>query len=319
MTGPDLTASVIVPARDSASTLPRSLACLKEQEVEFEYEVIVVDDGSRDGTPRVAEHAGPTVRLVRQDGAGPGPARNRGVAESAGAVLAFCDADCYPTPGWLAAGVGALREADLVQGCVLPDPAAEMGPFDRSLWITQPTGLWETANLFVTRRLFDQLGGFESWLEPRAGKALAEDVFFGWRAARLGARTGFCPEALVHHAVFPQRAAEYVAERRRREHFPEMLRKVPELRAEFLYARLFLDRRTAALDAALAGVAASLGLRRLAPLAAALPYLGLVASRARWDWYRAFALKVAAVHIAADLMSAWSLLRGSVRTRTAVL
>jgi glycosyltransferase involved in cell wall biosynthesis len=319
LTGPDLTASVIVPARNSAETLRRTLTCLKEQEVDFGYEVIVVDDGSSDGTPELVRAAGDPIRLVRQEGAGPAAARNRGVAESGGTALAFCDADCYPTRTWLAAGVEALQEATLVQGPVLPDPAAEIGPFDRSLWIARPTGLWETANLFVTRGLFERLDGFEDWLEPRMGKALAEDVWFGWRARRLGVRTAFCAEALVHHAVFPQRAAEYIAERRRREHFPELVKKIPELRAEFLYARLFLDRRTAALDAALLGTGSALALRRLAPVAAALPYVWLVGRRARWDWYRAFALKVAAVHIAADLVSAWSLLRGSLRSRVLVL
>jgi hypothetical protein len=83
------------------------------------------------------------------------------VAESSGTALAFCDADCYPTKGWLAAGVRALEHAELVQGKVVPEPEVAMGPFDRSLWVTSSVGLWETANLFVTRDLFERVGGFE--------------------------------------------------------------------------------------------------------------------------------------------------------------
>ena len=115
-------------------------------------------------------------------------------------ALAFCDADCFPEKGWLSAGVRALEGAELVQGRVLPDPGAEMGPFDRSLWIGKEVGLWETANLFVTRALFDRVGGFEDWPRVAEGKAMAEDVWFGWRAKRSGARSSFCPEALAYHA-----------------------------------------------------------------------------------------------------------------------
>lgn len=60
--------------------------------------------------------------------------------------------------------------------------------------------MYETANLLVTRELFDRIEGFEDWLPARLGKPLAEDVWFGWRARRAGARTAFCSEAIVHHA-----------------------------------------------------------------------------------------------------------------------
>lgn len=319
MTREAIRASVIVAARDAQDTLPRMLECLQEQDADFPYEVIVVDDGSSDRTPQLAESAGEPVRLLRQDSAGPAAARNRGVAEGRGATLAFCDADCFPTGGWLSAGVRALETAELAQGKVLPDPTAVIGPFDRSLWIDGEGGLWETANLFVTRELFERVGGFEDWLEPVAGKRLAEDVWFGWRAKRLGARSAFCPEALVHHAVFGQRAMEYVGERTRRRHFPEIVKRIPELRRDFLWARLFLNRRTAALDAALVGGAAALAFRRTEPLAAIVPYLWFVGRRARWRWYGAFAAKVAAADVAADLVSAWALLRGSVNSRCPVL
>jgi glycosyltransferase involved in cell wall biosynthesis len=298
---------VIVPARNAEATLPRTLAALAAQAGAPAFEVIVVDDGSSDSTARVAEEAG--AKVLRQAAAGPAEARNRGVAASSGAVLAFCDADCFPAPGWLAAGVSALDRADLVQGHVRPDPDAELGPFDRSLWITYEVGLWETANLFVTRALFERAGGFEDWLRPVAGKAMAEDVWFGWRAKRAGARSAFCPEALAHHAVFPRPLREYVLERRRLRHFPEMAARMPELRDAFLHRRWFLNRRTLALDLALAGTAAALLTRSPLPLAAWIPYAHGARRPAR----------VAAVDLAADLVGAWALARGSARSGAAVM
>ena len=308
---------MIVPARDAEVTIGRTLECLRGQQAPFEYEVLVVDDGSRDRTPDIAAAAGEPVRLLSQDPAGPAAARNRGCAAARGAALAFCDADCFPEPGWLASGVRALEQADLVQGRVGPDPGAVLGPFDRSLWIDHEVGLWETASLFVSRELFDRVGGFEDWLRPVAGKAMAEDVWFGWRAKRAGARSAFCAEAVAYHAVFSRGARDYVAERRRARHFPEMVARMPELRQAFLYRRVFLSRRSAALDAALLGAGAGLVLRRAWPLVAVLPYMGLLRARARP--HGRSGAHVAAVEVAADLVGAWSLALGSLRTRQPVL
>jgi glycosyltransferase involved in cell wall biosynthesis len=302
--------SVIVPARDAEATLPRTLAALAVQDLDEPYEVVVVDDGSVDRTAELAMAAPGPVQVVRQDPLGPAEARNRGVAESEGPALAFCDADCFPTPGWLRAGLTALESADLVQGHVLPDPGAELGPFDRTIWILFEVGLYETANLFVTRDTFDRTGGFEEWLVPEIGKALAEDVWFGWKARRLGARTAFAADALAHHAVFPRGWAEYVGERRRLRYFPAMARKVPELREHFFYRRLFLTRRTAALDLALAGAVGAALLHSPVPLLAAAPYARMALRRPP---------SAVPVDVAADLVGFQSLIKGTLRYRSPLL
>ncbi len=310
-------ASVIVPAHDAQATLSKTLERLRAQEAPFAYEVIVVDDGSRDATAEIAAAAGEPVRVVRKQSTGAGDARNRGVAESRARALAFCDADCFPAAGWLAAGVRALEHASLVQGKVLPEPGVRIGPFDRSLWITHEGGLWETANLFVTRELFDLVGGFGGSLAPLGERPFGEDVRFGWRAKRMGARSAFCAEALSHHAVFPQRAGAHVAERRRLRHFPLLVDAVPELREAFLYRRVFLSPRSAAFDVACGGVLAALALRRPWPLLAALPYARALRSSVRA--HPQLMSEVAAAELAADLLGALALARGSFEARTAVL
>jgi glycosyltransferase involved in cell wall biosynthesis len=315
-------ASVIVPARDARPTLARTLRALAGQELDGGFEVMVVDDGSRDGTADVARAAdGPaTVTVIEQPASGPAAARNLGVARARGTLLAFCDADVFPAPGWLAAGVSALRSADLVQGRVLPDPAARLGPFDRTIWITSQVGLWETANLFVTRRAFDAAGGFEEWITPRRGKALAEDVWFGHRALRQGARPAFCAQALAHHAVFRRGWRAYVVERTRLRYFPAMARQMPELRDSFLYRRLFLNPRSARFELALAAGGLAITTRRGAPLLAALPYARTVRTQAR----RAAAsdpsaTTTAAADVLADVVGWAALAAGSVRYRSPVL
>ena len=199
---PTPTISVVVPAYNAAATIGRTLEALLEQDLSEPYEVVVVDDGSDDGTDRIAASLSDRVRLERQPKQGPAQARTRGGRVAKAPVLAFTDADCVPRSDWLREGLGALEHADLVQGQVLPDPEAERTPYDRTITVRREYGLYEAANLFATRELFDELGGFVDWLPARIGKPLAEDAWFGWRAHRAGARVRFCAEATVHHAVF---------------------------------------------------------------------------------------------------------------------
>ncbi|HET9102213.1 MAG TPA: glycosyltransferase family A protein [Solirubrobacteraceae bacterium] len=317
--------SVIVPARDAEATLGRTLAALAAQQTTEAYEVIVVDDGSHDATAAIARAAPAPVTVVSQPAAGPAAARNLGARHARGDRLAFCDADVFPVPGWLAAGAAALARHELVQGRVAPDPDVPRGAFDRSLHIDGAVGLWETANLFVTRELFERVGGFQAWIAPRRGKALAEDVWFGHRALRAGARAGFSAEALAHHAVFSRHARGYVAERARLRFFPAMVARMPELRTAFLHRRVFLNPRTARFDLATAGALLATSPRararwRAAGLLAALPYARAVQiASARAPGRPPGRLGVAAADVAADAAGAAALAWGSLRYRSIVL
>jgi glycosyltransferase involved in cell wall biosynthesis len=310
-------ASVIVPARNAAPTLGATLAALAAQRTTAEFEVIVVDDGSTDDTAAIAESSPQAVRLVRSGGVGPGPARNAGVAVATGEALAFTDADCVPAPGWLEAGLEALAGADLVQGAVHADPAAAAGPFDRTVWVVAETGLYEGASLFCRRELFDRVGGFEDWLGARLGKPLAEDAWFGWRARRAGARTAFADAALVHHAVFARGAGAFVAERARLAYFPELARKMPELRETTFFGRWFVSKRSAAFDAAVLGAALAVRRRSPLPLIGAVPWACLVLGAAR-RWGRR-APEVAVAEAGADAVGAGALAIGSLRARAPLL
>jgi len=311
--------SVVIPAFDAAATIGATLAGLAAQQGCGALEVIVVDDGSADGTAAIAEAAGATV--LRLQRGGPAAARAAGVEASAAPLLGFVDADCEPEPGWAAAGVAALAHADLVQGRVIPDPEARLGPYDRTLWVEADVGLYQTANLLIRRDAYERAGGFTAWVDP-AGDArghFGEDVLLAWAARRAGARAAFAPDAVVRHAVFPRTAGEYVEERRRLAYFPELVRRVPELRTQPLLARAFLSRRTAALDLAAAGVLAALLARRPLPAVAAVPYSALLIKEARRRSRGRGTAKVAAADLAADLVGLASLASASIASRSPVL
>jgi glycosyltransferase involved in cell wall biosynthesis len=312
------TLSVVVPARDAAATIGAALDALAAQRGAPAFEVVVVDNGSVDGTARLAETHPVGARVLRRArGEGPGAARNDGVAAATGAVIAFTDADCEPAPDWLAAGLAALETsgAGFACGPIRPRPGPR-GPFDRTLEVGVETGLYETANLFARREWIERAGGFADTIE--AGAPFGEDAAMVWRARRAGARTVYAPAALVHHAVFPRDAAGFAAERERLRHFPALAREIPELRDAFFDRRLFLSRHTAAFDAALAGAVAAAAAGSPLPLLAALPYARRVRGRAR-QWPRHPAWRVAAVTVVADMVAAAALVRGSLEQRTPVL
>lgn len=295
--------SVIIPARDAAPTLEQTLRALAAQELDEPFEVLVVDDGSTDDTAAIAARWAPQVRLVRSPvSGGPGAARNRGAAAAGAPVLAFTDADCFPAPGWLAAGLRAVRDgADLVQGAVAPDPAAARTPFDRTVIVAADNGLYPTANLFVRRELFGAVGGFRDWLldhERRTGRRrltpldrrraraartpIGEDTLFAWEARRRGASPTFAPDALVHHAVVPGRLWDEILDRWHwARDMPGVAGLVPELRDTCFHRRWFFSRKTARFDVALGAVALALVTRRPLALVAAWPYADWILTEAR--------------------------------------
>jgi glycosyltransferase involved in cell wall biosynthesis len=92
--------SVVMPVYDGAATIARALDSVLAQNYPA-YEVIVVDDGSRDRTSEIVESYGRRVRHIRQENAGPSVARNRGVEVATGDWVAFLDADDWYYPSRL--------------------------------------------------------------------------------------------------------------------------------------------------------------------------------------------------------------------------
>jgi glycosyltransferase involved in cell wall biosynthesis len=311
--------SVVIPAHEAATTIGATLEGLAEQRGAGPIEVIVVDDGSADATAAIAAEHG--ARVIRRERGGPAAARAEGVEAAASGRIAFLDADCRPEPDWARAGLGALAAADLVQGRVRPDPESRLGPFDRTLWVDADVGLYQTANVFMTRDAYERAGGFTAWVGPDGDSRghFGEDVLLGWAARRAGARATFEPGAVVRHAVFPRGPREYASERRRLAYFPELVRRVPELRRAPLFGRLFLTSRTAALDLAVVSLLVAALRRRPLAAVAAVPYAWRLVHDARARARERSVAVVVAADLAADLVGLASLVRGSVASRSPVL
>lgn len=174
----DARISVIVPAYNAAATITACVESLVALDP-APFEILVVDDGSTDGTGMLAARAG--ARVVRlTENLGPGLARNAGAAAVTGDILAFTDADCTVPRAWLA-NADALLASDSFVGVTGPysgTSSPDLLPIliDHGVRFSQRT-LPEaiesaiTANLFVRRADFLAVGGFPEYRLPFAKKA----------------------------------------------------------------------------------------------------------------------------------------------------
>jgi glycosyltransferase involved in cell wall biosynthesis len=201
--------SVVIPARDEARTIGRTLEAVFAQEAPgVELEVLVVDDGSADGTAEVASGAGARVLRLgpRERGGSPGAARNRGAAAATGDPVIFLDADCAPASGWLDALLAAHERGEVVVGGALEAPAglpatARCDHYCGSYHVhpERPAGYVPNhtpANLSVRRDAFQAGGGFAEHLPLADGH---EELPWQARLSRRGDRIRFEPRAVVFH------------------------------------------------------------------------------------------------------------------------
>jgi glycosyltransferase involved in cell wall biosynthesis len=290
--------SVIVPVRNGVEDLGELLEALRRQSVPRElFEVVIGDDGS-DDRPERLETSDDWVRVRRGWPTNSYAARNRAVRASRGRVLAFCDADCRPEPGWLEAGLEALEHAELAAGEIrfaLPPRRTvwtllDMETFkDHARQVAASNA--ETANLFATRELYDRIGGFDDSL-PEHG-----DFDFAQRSVAAGAQLVYAPRARVLHPT-RDRARPflrtvwimhrwYAARETRAGRRPDGLKLrswiplVQPLRSRRRFGRsLVLDRRRLAEH----GVAPSFGeqLRALPIMYLLLPYFSGAAQARGW-------------------------------------
>lgn len=227
--------SVVVPAFNAGATIGALLDSLSRQEgVAFRFEVIVVDDGSRDDTAEVARrYAG--VKVLQQPNAGPAAARNRGAREARGDVLVFVDADCEPAPDWLAALVRPIAEngADAVKGVYRTRQRAWAARFAqlefegryRILARTRNISFVDSYSAAVRAEAFRAVGGFD----PHFPLADNEDVDFSFKLARQGCKMVFCPQAVVYHR-HPGGWRRYLALKLRRAYWrARVYRRFPEM------------------------------------------------------------------------------------------
>ena len=204
--------SVIVPTYERRDLVLEAVKALGRQEFDHPFEVIVVVDGSRDGTAdalQVTSWPFP-LRVIEQANQGLAHARNRGAGVAAGDILLFLDDDMTADPRLLAEHDRSHREGvDVVLGHVPLHPDSPPGfvSGDVGKWaegrrrrLAQPGAALTLHDLVggqlsVSRAAFDSVGGFDVQF-TRGGSFGNEDLDFGHRLLRSGFRCAFNPGAV---------------------------------------------------------------------------------------------------------------------------
>lgn len=200
--------SVVIPTRARWHILRRTLGALAEQGAQG-FETVVVADGTDQEVPSLEG-----VRVLRQEHAGPGAARNLAVAETARPLLLFMGDDMIPAPGFIGAHLArhAALPADevAVLGRIEWHPEVPRDGLHR--WLDWSGALFDyrliesqgaeevgwprfySSNVSLKRRLFDAAGGFD-----RDFFFDYEDLDFGYRLGQQGLRLLYEPGALTRH------------------------------------------------------------------------------------------------------------------------
>lgn len=205
----DFHPSVIIPARNEAGRIRRTIEALHAQDWAGRMEIIVVDDGSGDTTSEIARASGARVMTLAGEG-NPGRARNRGAELAGGDPLVFLDADCVPSEGWLNALLGAhAGGASIVGGALaMPDdlPLSARCDYYATGYHMHPrrprgpVANHSPANVSVRRTVFRETGGYEEAHPVADGH---EELAWQHRALQRGEQILFEPRAVVWHRNRP--------------------------------------------------------------------------------------------------------------------
>jgi len=195
--------SIIVPARDAASTLAACLDALGMQSLAEPHEIIVVDDGSKDATAEIARRAGVTCLTIPPSG--PAAARNYGAQRARGEILLFTDADCVPAMTWAAELSSVFRDVSVVgakgvyktsqSGLTPRFVQAEYASKYERMARQSSIDFIDTYSAAYRRDIFLANGGFDIAFPAPS----VEDQEFSFRLAKKGYRLVFVPKAVVYH------------------------------------------------------------------------------------------------------------------------
>ena len=208
MSDPNHYISVIIPVYNDSKSLDICLNALKKQTLEkSNFEIIVVDNASTDNIEKI-KNKYPEASFLYEDEPGSYSARNKGIINAKGNILAFTDADCIPSKDWLERGLKTISHKikdniGIVAGEVMyfVDDKENMTAVEvwemihkyHQEYFVKDFNFGLTANLFVMKGVIDEVGLFNRELKS------AGDLEWGQRAHKKGFKFHFDKELLVKH------------------------------------------------------------------------------------------------------------------------
>jgi glycosyltransferase involved in cell wall biosynthesis len=194
--------SIVVPVYNGAATIEACVRSLLVIEDPGElFEIVVVDNASSDHTMSILAGYRDRIRVLQERIRGASAARNAGIRDARGKIIAFTDADCIVEPEWLREIVPPLRarEVGIAGGPILSTlPCNRIEKFgerihDHRRAIEDATPSAITMNWASRRTVLEEAGLFDEWL------LRGQDADLARRIRSCGYRLVYCPRAVVHH------------------------------------------------------------------------------------------------------------------------
>lgn len=193
--------SVVVPTYNRKGLLKNCLSALFNQTYpQDEYEILVSDDGSSDGTNRLVKNIAKkhkNLRYFKQNHQGPAAARNLGIKKAKGRIIALTDDDCLPQKDWLQQIDQVFQENPKTLGIegktITGSPKTSLFTYTVT---NQASGQYWTCNIAYQRRTLNEVGGFDQ----EFSYAHCEDIDLAQRVLKKGPIV-FAPKMIVVHPL----------------------------------------------------------------------------------------------------------------------
>jgi glycosyltransferase involved in cell wall biosynthesis len=232
--------SVIIPTFNRWESLQGTLLSLFRQEFDkSSFEIIVVDDGSSDETDsetkKIMERE-PNLRYFRQTNSGPAKARNLGLSQAKGSIVAFIDSDALADKKWLANAKIYFDRQDVfaLEGKIITPAGSKIGLF--SHYFENPRGgLYQTCNMFFRKDVLLSVGGFDERFKKEHFFREDSDLIFS--LAEKGypiEQIPFAPDVIASHPPRKESPLSIINRAKRYQWDPLLYKKHPALYKKYI-------------------------------------------------------------------------------------
>lgn len=243
--------SIIIPTLNRKDSLKQTLLSLQNQNfLSSKYEIIICDDiKSKDGTEELVKEYIKSHDLnikyfkIKPNLPGPAAARNFGVNKAEGKIIGFIDDDCIAFPDWISTAMEIYenQNVDIIQGMVLPRYPefkwSNLLKIPRGVIHTQDNGFYVTANLFVSKEIFIDVGGFEETLK------WGEDTDLVYRLLKKGHNIFFSKSTRIYHEMEYINIIAYCRYLKNYSYLPLQVKRNPEMKNS-LFLKIFSSKNS---------------------------------------------------------------------------
>lgn len=227
--------SVVIPTYNRKALLKDTIDSLLHQTYPKDrYEIIVVDDGSSDGTEElvraIMDDSPCVLRYYRQENQGQAAARNLGIKHSKGEIIGFTDDDCKASLEWIETAATYFKNYPGVAGLAgrttpTEEPRTRLFKKAKTTYATRSQGPYPTCNIFYKKQALQKVKGFDPNL-----RTMYEDYDLTQRIRKEGYTIDFSDDLITSHAVVYTSLISHLKSMKKNEFTALYFKKHPDLK-----------------------------------------------------------------------------------------